>query len=132
FHHALVKVRAEIQRLGETLQNRLNLEEQALFDVYLRMLADNAIGGEVVNRIISQKLQARSALSQVVMEHVNTFEAMEDAYLRERAADVKDLGLRVLAALDASDNEKRQYPDKTILVGEEITASMLGEVPEEK
>jgi len=132
FHHALVKVRAEIQRLGQTLQNRLNLEEQALFDVYLRMLADNAIGGEVVNRIISQKLQARSALSQVVMEHVNTFEAMEDAYLRERATDVKDLGLRVLGALDASDNETRQYPDKTILVGEEITASMLGEVPEEK
>lgn len=132
FHHALVKVRTEIQRLGQTLQNRLNLEEQALFDVYLRMLADNAIGGEVVNRIMSQKLQARSALSQVVMEHVNTFEAMEDAYLRERATDVKDLGLRVLSALDASDNEKRQYPDKTILVGEEITASMLGEVPEEK
>src|SRR5690606_11712171 len=40
FHHALVKVRSEIQRLGETLQNRLNLEEQALFDVYLRMLAE--------------------------------------------------------------------------------------------
>jgi len=132
FHNALVKVRAEIQRLGQTLQNRLSSEERALFDVYLRMLADNAIGGEVVNRIISQKLQARSALSQVVMEHVNTFDAMEDAYLRERATDVKDLGLRVLAALDASDHEKRVYPDRTILIGEEITASMLGEVPEEK
>ena len=132
FHHALVRVRAEIQRLGQSLQNRLNQEEQALFDVYLRMLADNAIGGEVVNRIVSQKLQARSALSQVVMEHVNTFEAMEDAYLRERATDVKDLGLRVLAALDDSDQEKRQYPDQTVLVGEEITASMLGDVPEEK
>jgi phosphotransferase system enzyme I (PtsP) len=132
FHHALVKVRGEIQRLGQTLENRLNKEEYALFDVYLRMLADNAIGGEVVNRIVSKKLQARSALSQVVMEHVRTFEAMDDAYLRERATDVKDLGLRVLAALDATDKEKRNYPDQTILIGEEITASMLGEVPEHK
>jgi len=132
FHNALVKVRSEIQGLGKTLENRLNLEERALFDVYLRMLADNALGGEVVNRIIAKKLQARSALSQVVMEHVRTFEAMEDAYLRERATDVKDLGLRVLAALDATDKEKLTYPDRTILVGEEITASMLGEVPEKK
>lgn len=132
FHNALVSVRAEIQRLGKSLENRLNPEERALFDVYLRMLADNALGGEVVNRIINQKLQARSALSQVVMEHVRTFEAMEDAYLRERATDVKDLGLRVLAALDAEDSEKLVYPDRTILVGEEVTASMLGEVPEHK
>jgi len=132
FHNALVKVRVEIQGLGKTLENRLNKEERALFDVYLRMLADNALGGEVVNRIVGKKLQARSALSQVVMEHVRTFEAMEDAYLRERATDVKDLGLRVLAALDAADKEKLSYPDRTILVGEEITASMLGEVPEKK
>jgi len=132
FHNALVKVRVEIQRLGVSLENRLNPEERALFDVYLRMLADNALGGEVVNRILGNKLQARSALSQVVMEHVRTFEAMEDAYLRERATDVKDLGLRVLAALDASDKEKQSYPDNTILVGEEISASMLGEVPENK
>lgn len=132
FHSALVKVRGEIQGLGKTLANRLNPEELALFDVYLRMLADNALGGEVVNRILGNKLQARSALSQVVMEHVRTFEAMDDAYLRERATDVKDLGLRVLAALDAADTEKRTYPDQTILVGEEITASMIGEVPENK
>jgi phosphotransferase system enzyme I (PtsP) len=132
FHNALVKVRGEIQELGKKLANRLNPEELALFDVYLRMLADNALGGEVVSRIIGNKLQARSALSQVVMEHVRTFEAMDDAYLRERATDVKDLGLRVLAALDAADTEKRIYPDQTILVGEEITASMIGEVPENK
>lgn len=132
FHNALIKVRAEIQQLGKSFENRLNPEEQALFDVYLRMLADNALGGEIVNRIINQKLQARSALSQVIMEHVRTFEAMEDAYLRERATDVKDLGLRVLAALDAEDTEKQVYPDRTILVGEEVTASMLGEVPEDK
>lgn len=132
FHNALIRVRGEIQRLGQTLENRLNQEERALFDVYLRMLADNALGGEVVSRILSNKLQARSALSQVVMEHVNTFDAMEDAYLRERATDVRDLGLRVLAALDATDKEKLNYPDQTILIGEEVTASMLGDVPESK
>lgn len=131
FHNSLCKVRAEISRISENLGNRLNTEEKALFDVYVRMLADNALGGEIVNRIVAEKLQARSALAQVVTEHVKTFEAMDDPYLRERAADVKDLGLRVLAALTEDDDAVKSWPEKTILVGEELTASMLGEIPEE-
>lgn len=132
FNNALIKVRADMKRLSQQLESRLNKEERALFDVYFRMLADNALGGEIVSRIMSDNLQARSALSQVVMEHVNTFEAMDDAYLRERAVDVKDLGLRVIAALDEADEEHHIYPDNTILIGEELTASLLGEVPEGK
>tara|TARA_R110000772_G_scaffold125313_1_gene231974 strand:- start:665 stop:2089 length:1425 start_codon:yes stop_codon:yes gene_type:complete len=64
--------------------------------------------------------------------HIRTFEMMEDAYFKERATDIKDLGRRVLAYLQTSDVEPAEYPDKTILVGEELTASMLGEVPREK
>jgi len=55
---------------------------------------------------------------------------MDDAYLRERAADVRDLGRRVLTHLQESVEENRVFPENAILVGEEITASMLGEVPE--
>jgi len=132
FHHAIVKVRGDMSRLGQQLESRLNEEERALFDVYSRMLADNALGGEIVHCIMSDHLQARSALSKVVMEHVNTFEAMDDPYLRERAVDVKDLGLRVIAALDEADEEHHVFPENTILIGEELTASLLGEVPEGK
>jgi phosphotransferase system enzyme I (PtsP) len=46
--------------------------------------------------------------------------------------DVKDLGTRVLAYLQAEDKQERSYPDHTILVGEELTASSLGEIPREK
>jgi phosphotransferase system enzyme I (PtsP) len=134
FNAALCRVRQELQQLSEQLQFRLREEERALFDVYLGMLTDSALGGEIVNRIVNESLQARSALASVILEHVRTFESMDDAYLRERAADVRDLGLRVLAAMDQQHQRSKRidYPMRTILVGEELSASMLGEVPEDR
>lgn len=134
FNSALCLVRAELQQLSEQLQHRLREEERALFDVYMGMLTDNALGGEIISRIVHHSMQARSALAQVILEHVHTFEAMDDAYLCERATDVRDLGLRVLAALDQQNQRKRRtdYPERTILVAEELSASMLGEVPEDR
>lgn len=134
FNAALCRVRQELQKLSEQLQYRLREEERALFDVYLGMLTDSALGGEIVNRIVNESLQARSALASVILEHVRTFESMDDAYLRERAADVRDLGLRVLAAMDQQHQRSKRtdYPLRTILVGEELSASMLGEVPEDR
>ena len=131
FYDCLAAVRKDMQELGAKLSSRLAPQEQALFDVYLRMLEDNAFGSEVVE-LIKQGEWAQGALSQVVLAHVRTFEMMDDPYLKERSVDVKDLGRRVLAYLQAANTSPVTYPDHTILVGEELTASMLGEVPKEK
>jgi phosphotransferase system enzyme I (PtsP) len=131
FHNCLEAVREDIKALGDKLVSRLAPEEQALFDVYLHMLDDNAMAAEVDERI-RQGEWAAGALSRVILNHVRTFESMDDAYLKERAADVKDLGRRVLAYLQAANADKVDYPDKVILVGEELTASLLGEIPEDK
>ena len=131
FRSCIETVRQDIKNVGKKLSSRLNSEEQALFDVYLRMLDDGAIGGEV-EKLIRSGLCAQGSLSQVILAHVAKFTMMEDDYLRERAADVKDLGLRVLAYLQDSEEGEIDYPDNTILIGEELTASILGEVPKEK
>lgn len=131
---ALERVRQDMQQLSDQLQDRLREEERALFAVYLGMLAESALGGEISQRIRTDNLQARSALAKVIREHIRTFENMDDSYLRERATDVRDLGLRVLAAmnLQRQDNKRITYPAQTILVAEELSASMLGEVPEDQ
>ncbi len=131
FRSCIQAVREDIESLGKKLASHLNQEERALFDVYLRMLDDGAIGGEV-ETLIKKGVNAQGALSEVILSHVETFSMMDDEYLRERAADVKDLGLRVLAYLQESECSELDYPDNTILVGEELTASMLGEVPKDK
>jgi phosphotransferase system enzyme I (PtsP) len=57
---------------------------------------------------------------------------MHDPYLRERSADMRDLGRRVLSYLQQSVDKQRIYPDNTILIGDELTASVLGDIPLEK
>ncbi len=131
FFQCLQAVREDITDIKLRLESRLAKEEQALFDVYLSMLDDRALGLEIEGRIREGEW-AQGALAQVVISHVRTFESMEDAYLKERATDVKDLGRRVLAYLQTANVRDVVYPDRTILVGEELTASVLAEVPREK
>ncbi len=131
FKKALQAVRGDIEVVANQLSSQLNPEDHALFDVYLRILDDATIGAEVASRIKAGQW-AQGALSQVMIEHIQHFERMEQSYLRERAVDVKDLGTRVLAYLQAADKNVQEYPASTILVGEELTASVLGEIPREK
>lgn len=128
FELSLQRVRSDIEQLSQTLSDQLQPEERALFDVYLHMLDDNALGGEIAERI-RHGSWAQGAVRTVILSHVRTFEGMEDSYLRERAADVRDLGRRVLEYLQRANTVRDDYPQNTILIGEELTASMLGEVP---
>ncbi|PCK08230.1 MAG: phosphoenolpyruvate--protein phosphotransferase [Alteromonadaceae bacterium] len=131
FQNCLFAVREDVKRLGIELSSRLNKEERVLFDAYLGMLDDVSLAGEVTEKIKSG-LTAQYAWSQVLLEHVSTFNNMHDTYLRERASDVRDLGSRVLAYLQQSTDQKPRFPDNTILVGEDLTASVLAEVPSGK
>ena len=131
FREALQSVTKDIKAFAANLGSQLSPEDHALFDVYLSILDDSTIGAEVVSRI-KEGQWAQGALSQVMIEHIRHFERMEHSYLKERAVDVKDLGTRVLAYLQAANPEVRVYPQQTILVGEELTATSLGEVPPEQ
>jgi len=131
FNRALESVRGDIRVLSAKLASQLRPEERALFDVYLMMLDDTSLGSEV-QRVIKAGQWAQGALRQVINEHVKRFELMDDAYLRERASDVKDLGRRLLAYLQQARQQSMVYAENTILVSEELSPAMLGEVPEGK
>jgi phosphotransferase system enzyme I (PtsP) len=131
FNSALAAAREDIHALSERLVNVLPPEEYALFDVYLKILDSNSLGAEVIT-LIETGQWAQGALRRVIKQHVKQLEEVEDPYLRERAIDFKDLGRRVLSHLQAGRPVIQNYPEQTILVGDEITASALAEVPEGK
>ena len=126
---ALMAVREEMKETADRLSDRLPTEEQALFDVYLRMLDDRALGQEIRERIRGGSW-AQGALRQVIEDHIRNFETMDDHYFRERAADVRDLGRRVLSHLQQGEHAQVEYPENTILISEELSPVMLGEVPQ--
>ena len=131
FLAALRAVREDIRAVGLKLANRVSAQEQALFEAYLQMLDEESLGAEVLKHI-EEGQWAQGALAFVVKRHVKYLEKVEDSYLRERAADIRDLGRRVLSYLQAGGDVQREYEDNTLLVGEELSPTLLGEVPREK
>ena len=130
FFEALQTAREDMQRLSKRMKSTVAEDEHALFDVYVRILDKESLGAEVEQVIRAEQISAQAALSAVIKKHIQQFENMEDDYLRERASDFRDLGRRVLAELQRSQREEIAYPRRTILIGEEVTASALAEVPE--
>ncbi|NPU91563.1 MAG: phosphoenolpyruvate--protein phosphotransferase [Gammaproteobacteria bacterium] len=130
-NEALKSVRTEIRALGEKALLTLPPEEQALFQVYERMLDDAALAGEIRARIEAGNW-AQGALREVVLKHVAAFESMEDSYLRARASDVRDLGLRILAYLQQSKPQNTTVPPNTIIVGDDITPTIFVDIPRDR
>ena len=131
FRACVGRVRADISQLSSQLADRLPPQELALFEVYSKMLDANALPMEI-EELIEQGEWAQGAVARVVRVHLQAFEQMDNPYLKERAVDVKDLGRRLLEYLQQANQEPVIYPDNTILVGDELTASMLGEIPRKK
>lgn len=131
FDRALGSVRRDIRNIIEDFTEAIPAQELALFDAYLHMLDDNALAGDIRERI-QHGQWAQGALKQVIREHVNRFERMEDSYLRERGADVKDLGLRLLAYLQDIRDKKNYFPKDSVLVGDEVTPAVLANIPVER
>jgi len=131
-HEAIANVRKEIGVAAARLVKRISAQEVALFDVYQQMLGDEALGQEVEKRI-REGQWAPGALADVVKRHVQYLERVDDNYLRERAADIRDLGRRVLSHLqEDSPRTPDTFPEQTILIGDELSAASLGEVPRDK
>lgn len=128
---AVTSVRDEIKSLDDKMQDALMAEERALFSVFLRMLDENALPAEI-KELIREGNWAQGAVRIVIENHIDLFEQMEDDYLRERAADLKDLGRRILAYLQEADSSHRELTDESILIGEEISTAALVELPVDK
>ncbi len=127
FRHALASTRDDVGVIQKDLKGVLNTEELAMFDVYVRLLDDRSLGSEVIT-LIREGFTAQSAWSQVIIEHVRTFNRMDNAYLRERAADVRDLGRRVLEHLQETSKREQVFPSSSVLIGEELAAPDLAKV----
>ena len=81
FRAALARVRDDIEVVSDNLKDELSPEDHALFGVYLNILDDSTLGGEVASLIKSGEW-AQGALSQVLLKHIKHFERMEHSYLR--------------------------------------------------
>ncbi len=128
FQAAVAAVEKDMRTMSARMVDSLPVEDIALFDALILMLrSENLVDGTI--DAIRAGNWAPGALRNTIAEHVAAFEDMEDPYLRERASDVRDLGRRILERLQSIHPVAREFEPGTILVGEEVSASQLAEVP---
>lgn len=131
FNTALAAVKNDIATLSKRLQDVLPREERALFDAYLMMLDSHSLRGATAVRIMEGNW-APGAVRRTVEEQIQIFDEMDDPYMRERAEDLRELARRIMHYLLKDARRDVDYPENTILVGDEITAAQLAEVPRER
>jgi len=128
FHAAVSHVVSELRRLQTDFGSTLLPEDQALFEALAMIVSSELLVEATVARIHAGNW-APGALRDTIDEYADQFMAIEDEYLRERARDIRDLGRRILAHLLRAGDTQRDYPVRTILVGEELGPIDLGRVP---
>ena len=130
FTEAVKAVQDDLRAYANRMSAVLPAQELALFDALLLMLDGDSLVGETIERI-RQGNWAPGALRETIAQHVKVFDAMADSYLRERASDIRDLGRRILTHMQSDRPVTPVAYQKTVLVGEDISAGQLAEIPQE-
>ncbi len=97
---ALAASSSELQKIRDKAATSLGEEEAQVFDAHLMVLSDPEMIGQIKTHVQDNKVNAESALKEVTDVYIGMFEAMDDnAYMQERAADIRDVTKRVMAHL---------------------------------
>ncbi|OGF49052.1 MAG: phosphoenolpyruvate--protein phosphotransferase [Candidatus Firestonebacteria bacterium RIFOXYA2_FULL_40_8] len=124
FNAALEKTRNEIKIMHAKVKKEIGGKHSNIFEAHLMILGDPALTTDVEKHIKSEKLSAESIFSRSVNKLVESFEKIEDAYLKERANDVRDIGKRVFKNLTGSTRETlADIKDEVIIFARDLSPS---------
>lgn len=121
FEQALLKAKAELEQLVEKARNEIGEEQAEIFDIHRMMLDDPDIVENIQERIKQGNISAADAAVAVGIEQAADFEALDDPYMRERAADVKDVTGRI--ARIARGEETIELTEPCIIVADDLQPS---------
>lgn len=124
FEESLIQTRQELIALQRKIAQEFDQEQAQIFDAHLLVLEDRMLIEEVISRVKREKCNVDFIFQEVLKKYVNVFSRMEDEYLRERIADINDVGKRVLRIL--SGKKKRalsDFEEKVIVVAHDLSPS---------
>lgn len=122
---ALAKSTEELQQIREKAAQSLGEVEAQVFDAHLMVLSDPEMVGQIKQNIKDNSVNAESALKEVTDMYIGMFEAMEDnAYMQERAADIRDVAKRILAhLLGVTLPNPSMIDEEVVVVAHDLTPS---------
>jgi phosphotransferase system, enzyme I, PtsP len=132
FRDCVLRVQQEMLLVKDRMGGVLPSEERVLFDAYVMMLGSDYLVDGTIERIRAGNW-APGALRDTIRENARKFEDMQDAYLRERADDIWDLGRRILVHLQQNNGAAARHPhERVVLMGKNVGVVDLAEIPNER
>ncbi|EQA5333710.1 TPA: phosphoenolpyruvate--protein phosphotransferase [Proteus mirabilis] len=128
---ALEDATSECRRFSKRFMANSQKESAAIFDLYSHLLNDPQLRQKMTG-VIQQGYVAEWAVKVVIEKFSAQFSSLKDSYMRERASDLKALGQRLLFHLDDDLSTTNTWPERFILVADELSANLLAELPEQQ
>lgn len=123
------QAREQLEKLKEQTETQLGAEKAAILAAHIAFLDDPAFVGEMSALIENQQLQASTAVSQVADQFIALFESMDDAYMKERADDIRDVSRRLVRNITGGDTAISYPEEPFILVAWDVTPSETLQLP---
>ncbi|MCD3195630.1 phosphoenolpyruvate--protein phosphotransferase [Clostridium botulinum C] len=132
FNSALLKSREDLQKIHDNVLKDIGKDKAEIFQAHLMILNDPELINPTISKI-ETGLNAEFAFQEVTTQMIQIFESIEDEYLKERAADVRDVSKRVLTYLLGKEvTDVSILPEEVILVAEDLTPSVTASMDKSK
>ncbi|WP_436957255.1 phosphoenolpyruvate--protein phosphotransferase [Staphylococcus sp. AS1337] len=132
FNHAIETSKVELTKIRNNAEENLGADKAAIFDAHLLVLDDPELIQPIEEKIKNEQVNAPTALSDVTGQFITIFESMDNEYMKERAADIRDVSKRVLAHILGIELPNPSMIDESVvIIGNDLTPSDTAQLNKE-
>ncbi|WP_457802083.1 phosphoenolpyruvate--protein phosphotransferase [Staphylococcus aureus] len=132
FNSAIEASKVELTKIRNNAEVQLGADKAAIFDAHLLVLDDPELIQPIQDKIKNENANAATALTDVTTQFVTIFESMDNEYMKERAADIRDVSKRVLSHILGVELPNSSMIDESVvIVGNDLTPSDTAQLNKE-
>lgn len=132
FNSAIEASKVELTKIRNNAEVQLGADKAAIFDAHLLVLDDPELIQPIQDKIKNENANAATALTDVTTQFVTIFESMDNEYMKERAADIRDVSKRVLSHILGVELPNPSMIDESVVfVGNDLTPSDTAQLNKE-
>ncbi|EML1420899.1 phosphoenolpyruvate--protein phosphotransferase [Staphylococcus aureus] len=132
FNSAIEASKVELTKIRNNAEVQLGADKAAIFDAHLLVLDDPELIQPIQDKIKNENVNAATALTDVTTQFVTIFESMDNEYMKERAADIRDVSKRVLSHILGVELPNPSMIDESVvIVGNDLTPSDTAQLNKE-
>ncbi|HJF66857.1 MAG TPA: phosphoenolpyruvate--protein phosphotransferase [Staphylococcus kloosii] len=132
FQNAINTSKIDLTKIRNNAEQNLGADKAAIFDAHLLVLDDPELIQPIEDKIKNDQVNAPTALTEVTDQFISIFEGMDNEYMKERAADIRDVRKRILANLLGVELPNPSMIDESVvIIGNDLTPSDTAQLNKE-